>query len=633
MRILSVDGFLAVGLAMSFLRTAILGLFICFCTCTANAQGVNSITSEFEVSESSSLYAAAMGLDPADMDGQSRLRVAWHKAPVPGGGFEYQAEAISPLEFQKGVFVSTFSLTGVSLQDPVRADDPEIAGWPQDPILAADELGRFVVVWRQAQLDDRGSLKYSLWMRPFDPDGTPLGEAQRLTHETLVLPSIDMAATGEFVIVLGRTEPENEDNFDKEPARFWRFGADFQPVDEEPLEVDTTLGRIPYSPLSAVALNESGEFAIAYVDSALQSDTRTRRLRLRTFSREGSPLSQPVVIESTFVWGLQLRWLDSDHFVAAWMEGGRYSPISGNWQVFTKDGQATGQQLSTDVARGQGGVFRLSETEFAITWATESAAVLILSTAQEPSKEIPLAISKKVSWKSYTDYYYGLYDAASPLSAISLDDGQFAAIFMNTLDGQEMVRAQVLGIATTEETAIFESEVFGPCVAQRTATVQLKWSSDAEHAEISVAGPPAEKLFARVGGSGEISTGLWARHGMVFLLYDQDSGEILATTKARPNADTCPMSPIVIDPEHIEVCDPREYSTADVLWDLTGSATDGGEIRVNGIDGKLFARGGKIGNATTGQWLRNGMHFYLLEPYSSELLGTATVQYRQKACP
>jgi hypothetical protein len=52
-----------------------------------------------------------------------------------------------------------------------------------------------------------------------------------------------------------------------------------------------------------------------------------------------------------------------------------------------------------------------------------------------------------------------------------------------------------------------------------------------------------------------------------------------------------------------------------------------------GIDGKLFARGGKIGNATTGQWLRNGMHFYLLKPYSSELLGTATVQYRQKACP
>jgi len=575
-----------------------------------------------------------MALDPADADGQSTIRVAWHKGPVPGGGFEYDSKAISPLEFQKGIFVSTYSPSGVSLRAPIRVDNPELAGWPQDAILAADDVGRFMVVWRQAQLGANGELppSYSIWMRPFDAGGNPLGEARKLTHETLVLPSLDMAANGEFVIVLGRTEPENEDNFDKEPPRFWRFDSDFQPIDEEPRDVDTTLGGTPFSPLSAVALNEDSEFVIAYVDSALPSDTRNRALRLRTFSRDGLPISQPVVVESTYVWGLQLRWLDSDHFVVAWLEGGRYSPITGNWQVFAKDGQSTGQRLSTDIARGQGGILKVSETEFAVAWATESGAVVILSTAQERSQDIPLAISKTVSRRSYTDYYSGLYETVSPLSLISLEDGQFATVFMNTLDGREMVRAQVLRINTSGVTASFESNVIGPCVADRTATVRLNWSSDAEYAEIFVAGPPSAKLFARVKGSGEISTGLWARHGLVFELYDQDSGEILATTKARPESDSCASSPLVIDPELFEVCDPREFSSAELLWDLTDVPADGAEIRVGGINGKLFARGGKVGSATTGQWLTNGMIFYLLKPDTSDLLGTATVHYQQTAC-
>jgi hypothetical protein len=612
-------------------KIAVLGAFLFVYTGSASAQSVNSITSEFEVSGEGNLYAAGIALKPADTDGQSRIRVAWHKAPVPDGGYSYHAEAIEPFEFQKGIFVSTFSSDGKSLQAPIRVDDPEIEGWPQDPILAADELGRFVVVWRQSQPTGSNYRHYSIWLRSFDAEGMPLGEARKVAHETLVLPSIDMAATGEFVIILGRTEPETEDNFDKEPPRFWRFDSDFQPIDEEPREVDTTLGRTSFSFLSAVALNEDNEFVIAYVDSELTSYTRSRQLRLRTFAPDGSAISQPVLIESDFVWGLQLKWLDADHFVAAWLEGRWDTPFpkSGNWQVFAKDGQAVGPRLSLDVARNQGGIVQVSESEFAVIWATESGGVaLIPSTAQEQGEAIPLEISK--AGGAYTDY--SGYDV-SPLSVIPLKEGQFAAIFMNTLDGQQMVRAQVLGIDPSGSKATFESNVIGPCVADRTATVRLNWSSDAEYAEISVAGPPAEKLFARVSGSGEISTGLWARHGLVFKLYDQQSGEILATAKARPDEDSCPESPLVVDPEFLEVCDPREYSSAELLWDLTGFSADGAEIRVNGMGGKLFARGGRVGSAMSGPWLTNGMHFYLMKPYSSEFLGTATVHYQQKACP
>ena len=47
-----------------------------------------TLTGEFEVSGTSLLYAGAMGIAPVDIDGESRILVAWHKAPVPGGGFE-----------------------------------------------------------------------------------------------------------------------------------------------------------------------------------------------------------------------------------------------------------------------------------------------------------------------------------------------------------------------------------------------------------------------------------------------------------------------------------------------------------------------------------------------------------------
>jgi hypothetical protein len=624
------------GVKMSAKMIVILGSLFCIYAGSASAQGVTSITSEFEVSGRSYLYAGAMGLNPADADAQSIVRVAWHRAPVPGGGFEYQSELITPLEFQKGIFVSTYSPDGVAVQPPIRADDPTIDGWPQDPILAADDLGRFVVLWRHAQLTENGALRaeYSIWMRPFDAQGTPLDEARKLTNKTDVLPSIDMAGTGEFVIILGRTEPEDEYNFDEEQPRFWLFDANFQPVHEFPRDIDKTLDRSTYSVLSAVALNELGEFAVAYLNTDIYNFTRNRRMRLRTFAADGTALSEPVEFESEsrFFWGLRVEWLNSDQFVAAWLEGGRYGPITGNWQVFSKDGSPVGSRMSSDLARGQGGILQVSDTEFAVIWATESGAVLIPSTAEERSQDIPLAISKTVSYNAYTDYGPDLGDDVSPLSVVALGGGEFAAIFMNTIDGHEQVRAEILGVESSAKPAVFDSIVVGPCVADRTATARLNWSSVADSVEITVAGPPAEKLFARAEGSGEIETGLWARHGMVFKLYDQVSGELLATTKARPDADTCSMSPMVIDPEFFEVCDPREYSSAELLWDLGDISADGAEIRVNGLDGKLFARGGRVGSATTGNWLMNGMRFFLVKPYSSEFLGTATVRYQQKAC-
>ena len=597
------------------------------------AEAIYEVTGEFEVSGTSQLYAGAMGLAPVDVDGQSRILVTWHQAPVPGGGFEYDGEIVPPLDYQTGVFVNTYSLAGVSLRDTIRVDEPGSPGWPMGPILAADAQGRFVVVWRQAQ-ENNNRLDYSIWMRPFDTAGKPLADAKMLAHETDALPSIDMAPSGEFVIVLGRTAPVGEMNFDQERPQFLFFDADFLPKRESPYLVDTSL-EMAYSLLSAVSLNGNGELAIAYVDASITSFDRVRRLRLRTFSSDGSAISQPVEVESSTVWGLSVQWLNNEHFVVAWMDGGRYADNEGKWQVFDKTGQAVSPLFGSDRARGWGGILKKSEAEFAIAWTTESGPVLIGSTLETQMAEVPLNVSNRVLPHSFIDYSVGNgfeSNLGLPLSVASLETGQFAAVWMNRVDQREQVRAEVFTLGSEDSMAVFESAAEGPCIADRTATVRLSWSSGFDYLDIYVAGPPTEKLFARVRGTGEISTGLWARLGMAFLLVDPSTQTLVATVKADIGPDTCPLSPLLVGPDVIEVCDPLDVSSTEVLWDVTDTSISAVDVRVNGIEGKLFARGGKLGSAATGEWLRNDTIFYLLEAYTTDLLGTAASEYQQVRC-
>ena len=597
------------------------------------AEAIYEVTSEFEVSGTSQLYAGAMGLAPVDVDGQSRIMVTWHKAPIPGGGFEYDGEIVPPLDYQSGVFVSTYSLIGVSLRDTIRVDEPGNSGWPMGPILAADAEGRFVVVWRQAQ-ENSSRLDYSIWMRPFDAEGKPLADAEMLAYETDALPSIDMAPGGEFVIVLGRTTAVDDMNFDQERPQFLFYDADFLPTHQSPYLVDSSL-EMAYSLLSAVSLNRNGELAIAYIDASITSFDRVRRLRLRTFSTDGSAISQPVEVDSSTVWGLNVQWLNNEHFVVTWMDGGRYAEIEGKWQVFDKFGQAVSPLFRSDLARGWGGILKKSETEFATAWTTESGPVLIGSTLETQMAEVPLNVSNTVLPHSFVDYSVGNgYEPnlGLPLRVVSLEAGQFAAVWMNKVDRREQVRAEIFTLDSEDSMAVIESEVVGPCVADRTATVRLNWSSSFDFLDIYVAGPPMDKLFARIRGTGEISTGLWARLGMAFLLVDPETQTLVATVKAGIGPDTCPLSPLVVDPVVIEVCDPQELSSTEILWDVTDTSISGVDVRVNGINGKLFARGGKLGSAATGEWLRNDTMFYLLRAYTTDLLGTAASEYQQVRC-
>lgn len=62
----------------------------------------------------------------------------------------------------------------------------------------------------------------------------------------------------------------------------------------------------------------------------------------------------------------------------------------------------------------------------------------------------------------------------------------------------------------------------------------------------------------------------------------------------------------------------KGLGTATLLWSAPGSS--GVEVHVNSPDGPLFAQGGAAGSASSGNWITDGMRFYLHDTSS----GTST---------
>ncbi len=95
---------------------------------------------------------------------------------------------------------------------------------------------------------------------------------------------------------------------------------------------------------------------------------------------------------------------------------------------------------------------------------------------------------------------------------------------------------------------------------------------------------------------------------------------------------------ITANPNPIPVCEGERFGQTTLGWDLKRIFTrqieaEELEIRVNSIDGRLFAVGGRSGEAETGLWVTDGMVFYLLDRSTGDLLDTVTTNFTELGCP
>lgn len=90
-------------------------------------------------------------------------------------------------------------------------------------------------------------------------------------------------------------------------------------------------------------------------------------------------------------------------------------------------------------------------------------------------------------------------------------------------------------------------------------------------------------------------------------------------------------SPIKASPNPIRICSNSTVGATVISWELP----DAGfplEIRVDAPDGKLFAMTSGVGSAATGNWVHDGMVFFLVRGDTGEVVGRTIVRTTREGC-
>ncbi len=133
-------------------------------------------------------------------------------------------------------------------------------------------------------------------------------------------------------------------------------------------------------------------------------------------------------------------------------------------------------------------------------------------------------------------------------------------------------------------------------------------------------GSPGGRLFAVGGNTGTATTGLWVTNGMIFYLQDASKGNgtspantistVVVTVEqgqAPPNS-TQNGGIISASPDPIFVA-AGQLGTTTLTWSCSKCSFT--EVHLGSPAGPLFAMGTGAGTATTGDWVTDGMVFYL----------------------
>lgn len=170
---------------------------------------------------------------------------------------------------------------------------------------------------------------------------------------------------------------------------------------------------------------------------------------------------------------------------------------------------------------------------------------------------------------------------------------------------------------------------------QNSGAMYLTWNAPSA-AKVQVwVGSPRKQMSGDLSSSGGQFTPSWVSPDMVFSLQDASSGENVgsdANTLAVLQASLNPLQPaanlpttFTADPNPIQLAAGQTTGTTTLNWNAPGHAKV--VIFVNGPDSKkgtqMTGVSGTQGSQKTGNWVKNGMTFYLQDASGSSPEGSA----------
>jgi Dockerin type I domain len=289
-----------------------------------DAPTVVPVGPEFRVNAVVNVTASVPAVAVAD---NGNYIVTWEADGVDGSGY--------------AVLARRYSNAGVALSSDIQVNT-YTTGSQQNPAVAADSAGNFVIVWGSASVQD-GS-REGVYMRRYNSSGNPLSGEIQVNQFTLDIqgnPSVAMDGNGDFVVAW-ESNYQDGDGYAIYARKYSSAGV---PITNEFQVNQSTLGD---QQNATVAIDTAGDFVVAWQGP----DPNGYGVYARRYGSSGLPLGGEFRVNQETI-------DDQTKPVVAMDAAGDFGVA---WQSRAQDGGTTGvyarQYNSAGVA--QAGEFRVN---------------------------------------------------------------------------------------------------------------------------------------------------------------------------------------------------------------------------------------------------------------------------------
>lgn len=343
----------------------------------ADADGDSVVVWQSEGQDGQARGIYAQRYDAAGVKQGTEFKVNTHTSDVQrnpvvamdsDGDFVVAWESVNQDTSGAGIYAQRFNAAGVAQGSEFQVHTFTL-NWQNDPSIAMDDDGDFVVAWQSLYQD--GDF-YGIYAQRFNASGTPQGAEFRVntfTTDEQINPEVAMDSDGDFVIVW-QSYQQAGTSYDVYAQRYDAAGV---PQGGE-IHVNSSTGGGHLSP--DVAMDSAGNFVIAWSASDVMDESQ--EIVARRFNASGTPLATEFRV-NTYTDADQtdpaVAMDDDGDFVVGWQSYGQEDSYYNNYgQRYSPSGNPIGEEFrinSTTTGSISIGVSLAmdSDGDFVATWS------------------------------------------------------------------------------------------------------------------------------------------------------------------------------------------------------------------------------------------------------------------------
>ena len=343
----------------------------------------------------------AIAMDPA-----GNFVVVWQSKGQDGSG--------------DGVYGRRFDAAGMALDSEFQINNT-IGGYQDDPDVAMDGEGNFVVVWEGPDVDGEG-----VYARLYSANGQPRTDefpVNSFTADRQKEPRVAMNDSGAFVIVWEWPEPLPGNR------AHWHVMGRLYDASGVPQGTDFEISQLLHGYVPDVAMDESGDFVVAWRGTPVNPPVDSY-VRCRMYNADGTPKGNAVQITGgNYTYFSSIATNSSGSFVITWSYHPDPSQRDVYAQRFDPDGNTiTGPYMVNTYTTGgqdQSSAAMHDSGELVVVWFSEGQDGSSHGVFGQRYNSVSMPVDQEFQLNTYT-----LNEQWYPDIALS-ESGRFAVVWQS----------------------------------------------------------------------------------------------------------------------------------------------------------------------------------------------------------